>query len=1433
MKIKNFKIKFFLVFILVFLSSALFIGRAFVYDAAVAHAGLTKLAGELYNREAKIKLTQQEIAWLTQGSVEEDTPLRWMNHFYDPVNNKGLNGMYDSAKVWAKDYNKQTGFAKGNNTWQEAIYQYQKGNKDKTFMALGHILHLMEDMTVPAHTRDDAHPEGDPYEVWVKNNFKNVEAQVIYYSNLNDYFNYLANFSNNNFFSKDTINSYSQPKIFDLKEFGNYLVNKDNYRIISVKKDSVYKISKYFIDDNINQAYFSLLAPKAVGAGAGVIKLFFEEAQKPQQYDRPFWQTTPLGLAQEATLGAVVPEAEKILSRTKEQVGNLWSAVKDLGSDATSANNIFNFVSELWQTQQVLARDLKDLEGVKNNLSLSPVKLAVSTGQNLQEAMDSVSAWQVLQQLDASGNGSATAKPKMSVPDSNAQNNTNNILNEAPATNVEGLNENNSLESGVKGMVEAGNNGFSISTTVYNNNSAGGGSTGESGSGNGAGGNNNNNGSSNDSAVGTGVFAENNNGNGGNIGSGAGNGTGNTENNNENSSAAENSNIANSEAENKAGDNTTSTASNYSDQTNNQDADNATGTAILPESSSAPSTTELPESPDVSPPLPPQIIYPDISPFFTTSTEIVLEISFSTNTVVVVFNNQPLRVSSSLHFFDTPLEEGENDFSFIASDTANNQSATTSMIIIKDTTAPSVQIATELQGKDVKVSWSADDGEKGSGVDFFDVEFKQRDGEWQGWFLSTTSTEAFFASGEGEEYIFRVRATDKLNTVGEWEESVIIQTPTTNVVINEIAWGGTRAAGNDEWLELYNASGFDVDLGGWVLTDGNDINIVFPTSTIKQDAYFLLERTNDATVSDREADLIFKGSFFDGGEKLTLKNSAGVTVDEVNCSAKWFAGRNAYDKETMERKSVEALGSDAGNWQNSPMAVWQNQDAKENYIAGTPGSPNSAAIYLNGELSADTVLSQGTYALGILTVPSNKTLTISAGVKIVGGLTSNLKVFGKLKVLGAPDEPVIFTSYKEISSTNSFYLQDVNWGYLQVLSGGEADLQNAQFNYGNSKLDNIRPKGLIYADNGVLNLDGVVFDKNLNEKPRGDWPLINSLNSVLEIKNSQFLDSPRGLIVRGGSLNLSGNTFDGLGLSALESEDLTAATIENNTFKNLGWEYMNREYWNRPYPLLSPVSFKNFLPEKIKGNIFENDILNSWEVYGRLEADSKINTLGDAPALMGLLEIPAGVSLEIKEGSIIKVLENLSLKVFGSLLSRGTEGNGQIIFTSLHDDEYGGDVDLAEGRTTQKEGNEWVQILIQSTEPTVLNHTLIRFANAAAAEITEGSVFVGGAIGESGGAAPFSANDLTIEYSRVPGIGLHLKDATGAVINGCLIRNENKRMFDPSVYTDGSGIWINGGDPEIADCVIDTFNFGIRLNPESHPHLSNIEYKNVDFEVGL
>ena len=101
------------------------------------------------------------------------------------------------------------------------------------------------------------------------------------------------------------------------------------------------------------------------------------------------------------------------------------------------------------------------------------------------------------------------------------------------------------------------------------------------------------------------------------------------------------------------------------------------------------------------------------------------------------------------------------------------------------------------------------------------------------------------------------------------------------VLINEIAWAGTRASAADEWIELFNPGDQAQDLAGWILSDGNDIHVEL-AGTIAPGAYFLLEREDDQTISDLPADMIYSGRLDDAGETLRLIDPHGQLVDSAN-----------------------------------------------------------------------------------------------------------------------------------------------------------------------------------------------------------------------------------------------------------------------------------------------------------------------------------------------------------------------------------------------------------------------------------------------------------------------------------------------------------------------------------------------------------------------
>jgi len=96
---------------------------------------------------------------------------RFNNHFADPqINYRGLwlwKGM-SSALLWAWDrFDNQYDYMNALEYFKDGFVSKQLDERRryqaKMLVSVGHILHLMNDMNVPAHTRDDAHPNGDAF----------------------------------------------------------------------------------------------------------------------------------------------------------------------------------------------------------------------------------------------------------------------------------------------------------------------------------------------------------------------------------------------------------------------------------------------------------------------------------------------------------------------------------------------------------------------------------------------------------------------------------------------------------------------------------------------------------------------------------------------------------------------------------------------------------------------------------------------------------------------------------------------------------------------------------------------------------------------------------------------------------------------------------------------------------------------------------------------------------------------------------------------------------------------------------------------------------------------------------------------------------------------------------------------------------------------
>ncbi|MCX6813464.1 MAG: lamin tail domain-containing protein [Candidatus Azambacteria bacterium] len=292
------------------------------YDNKTTHPDLTREVLTFYELSTGKKLADEQKQWVIQGSIDEDFAPRWLNHFYDPVYERGLstetpgvNGY--SAKNWAQFSSYQSvnigsifnlwtgngpvvsGSEWGDFSYEAAVKNYSQNKEKDAYYALGHVLHLIEDMTVPEHTRNDVHISGTQwtsyYENWAMTNSSGLTRDLgkrlfnqgkkpVIYGDLVSYFNDLAGYTNTHFFSPRTINSeiYQKPKI--VFEDGTFAYGSDNgelYDLALIRKFG--KDELILNNEQVLQEYWLRLSRQAVINGAGIINLFLNQAEAAKQ----------------------------------------------------------------------------------------------------------------------------------------------------------------------------------------------------------------------------------------------------------------------------------------------------------------------------------------------------------------------------------------------------------------------------------------------------------------------------------------------------------------------------------------------------------------------------------------------------------------------------------------------------------------------------------------------------------------------------------------------------------------------------------------------------------------------------------------------------------------------------------------------------------------------------------------------------------------------------------------------------------------------------------------------------------------------------------------------------------------------------------------------------------------------------------------------
>ena len=318
-----------------------FYNYRFLFDATVGLPGeYIRLGGKTSVTTGSDRLNVKD--WIIHGGYSADEPQlpASYRHFYDPTEPRGerylkdlLNEFYVSWAItnpqtdhieWAiADPDHEYNYDAGKMAFESAIEESDRDTKDENmafaWRALGETLHMIADMGIACHVRDDAHPAAlgqyidlfggpDPYEEvceaiarssgigeWlggsvdpaVSSFSRNSKRAITIAENL-------ASYTNQNFFSNHTISGakvkptahpekdYDSPKLEDCeyeKSSSLYIRNIGGNAVKMCKDHSYWHPMNDFrgypyIDKECAESQAKALAPQIVESGVNVIRCF-------------------------------------------------------------------------------------------------------------------------------------------------------------------------------------------------------------------------------------------------------------------------------------------------------------------------------------------------------------------------------------------------------------------------------------------------------------------------------------------------------------------------------------------------------------------------------------------------------------------------------------------------------------------------------------------------------------------------------------------------------------------------------------------------------------------------------------------------------------------------------------------------------------------------------------------------------------------------------------------------------------------------------------------------------------------------------------------------------------------------------------------------------------------------------------------------------
>jgi len=336
-------------------------------------------------------------------------------------------------------------------------------------------------------------------------------------------------------------------------------------------------------------------------------------------------------------------------------------------------------------------------------------------------------------------------------------------------------------------------------------------------------------------------------------------------------------------------------------------------------------------------------------------------------------------------------------------------------------------------------------------------------------------------------------------------------------------------------------------------------------------------------------------------------------------------------------------------------------------------TPINATIAANTTLTADNspyLVSSST------TINPGFTLTVLSGVTIKFDPGASLFVNGVLSATGAT-----FTSSATDPARGA-------WGNVTFGNGtdaGTSTLSGCIFRWGTA----------IYVSAAYT----ANFTNSSVITEYGSLPLFMNAGSTANFTNSTVSNSNNG-IISSGALSLTGSVINALGNGQPGiSADAGAVTLNNTSVSNC----------YRPLQLSAPVALSFTNNPNLSNNTLPSIALSFTSI---VSGNFTLPVANVAYVFQGEFNVTAGCTLTVQNNAILKFFPNAGLTVDGVLSANATAGNSTY-FTSVYDDNWGGDSDGDAGATAPTPGNYWRGIKYNggSVDATcILRRAQVRFA---------------------------------------------------------------------------------------------------------------------------